>query len=193
MVGSQDDEPRERRRSPLATTPWWSPQRLSPPTPNLVTNRLGVRYFSVGVAETTTGRVIIGLPTLISPPPRVSAPELLVGRFDGLATAPGLEEMLPRFLAALLTGNGELTRYTSPSSPIVAVQPPPFTSRRGPPDRAGRDAGRTHRGRRPGSRARMPTAGPRSSSTHWWSSSGTDAGRCPELLPAPTLAPSETN
>ena len=88
----------------------------------------GVRYFSVGVAETTTGRVIIGLPALISPPPRVSAPELLVGRFDGLATAPGLEEMLPRFLAALLTGNGELTRYTSPSSPIVAMQPPPFTT-----------------------------------------------------------------
>ncbi len=89
---------------------------------------VGVRYFSVGVAETTTGRVIIGLPALVSPPPRVSAPELLVGRFDGLAGAPGLEEMLSRFLAAFLTGVGELTRYTSPSAAIVAVQPPPFTN-----------------------------------------------------------------
>ena len=88
----------------------------------------GVRYFSVAVGETTTGRVIVGLPALIPPPPRVAAPELLVGRFDGLAGAPGLEEMLPRFLAAFLTGDGELTRYASPSSPIVAVQPPPFTS-----------------------------------------------------------------
>jgi len=89
---------------------------------------VGVRYFSVGVVETTTGRVIIGLPALVSPQPRVSAPELLVGRFDGLAGAPGLEEMLSRFLAAFLTGVGELTRYTSPTSAIVAVQPPPFTS-----------------------------------------------------------------
>ena len=88
----------------------------------------GVRYFSVGVAETTTGRVITGLPALISPPHRVSTPELLIGRFDGLAGAPGLEEMLLRFLAAFLAGNGELTRYTSPSSPIGAVQPPPFAS-----------------------------------------------------------------
>jgi hypothetical protein len=89
---------------------------------------VGVRYFSVGVAETTTGWVIVGLPALIPRPPRVTAPELLIGRFDGLDSAPGLEEMLPRFLAAFLTGAGELTRYASPSSPIVAVQPPPFTS-----------------------------------------------------------------
>jgi hypothetical protein len=89
---------------------------------------VGVRYFSVGVAETTTGWVVVGLPALIPRPPRVAAPELLIGRFDGLDVAPGLEEMLPRFLAAFLTGAGELTRYASPSSPIVAVQPPPFTS-----------------------------------------------------------------
>ncbi len=89
---------------------------------------VGVRYFSVGVVETTTGWVVTGLPALIPPPPRVSAPELLIGRFDGLDGAPGLEEMLPRFLAAFLTGDGELTRYTSPSTAIVAVQPPPFIS-----------------------------------------------------------------
>jgi hypothetical protein len=89
---------------------------------------VGVRYFSVGVAETTTGWVVVGLPALIPRPARVAAPELLIGRFDGLDVAPGLEEMLPRFLAAFLTGAGELTRYASPSSPIVAVQPPPFTS-----------------------------------------------------------------
>ena len=96
--------------------------------PEADVEQVGVRYFSVGVVETTTGWIATGLPALIPPPPRATAPELLIGRFDGLDGAPGLEEMLPRFLAALLTGDGELTRYTSPSSPIVAVQPPPFTS-----------------------------------------------------------------
>ena len=89
---------------------------------------VGICYFSVGVVEATTGWVVTGLPTLIPPPSRAAKPELLIGRFDGLDTAPGLGEMLPRFLAALLTGDGELTRYTSPSSPIVAVHPPPFVS-----------------------------------------------------------------
>lgn len=89
---------------------------------------VGVRYFSVGVVETTTGWVVVSLPALIPRPARVAAPDLLIERFDGLDDAPGLEEMLPRFLAAFLTGAGELTRYTSPSAPIVAVQPPPFTA-----------------------------------------------------------------
>ena len=86
----------------------------------------GTRYFSVGVTETTIGWAVAGLPPLIPPLATTAAPELLVGRFDGLDGAPGLEEMLPRFLAAFLTGVGELNRYASPSSPIVAVQPPPF-------------------------------------------------------------------
>ena len=87
-----------------------------------------VRYFSVGVAETPAGWVVVGPPALMPSPPRATAPELVIGRFDGLAGAPGLGEMLSRFLAALLTGVGDLPRYTSPSSPIVAVQPPPFAN-----------------------------------------------------------------
>lgn len=89
---------------------------------------VGTRYFSVGVIETTTGWAVTGLPTLIPAPAKTAVRELLVERMDGLAGVPGLEEMLPRFLAAFLTGDGELTRYTSPSSRIVVVQPPPFTS-----------------------------------------------------------------
>lgn len=88
---------------------------------------MGTRFFSVGVAETATGWVVTGPPALISAPSRGPTPELLVDRFDGLADTPGLGEMLPRFLAAYLTGVGELPRYTSPSSPLSAVQPPPFT------------------------------------------------------------------
>ncbi len=89
---------------------------------------VGTRFYSVGVAETTTGWVITGLPTLMPAPAGATAPELLIDRFDGLDATPGLEEMLARFLEAYLTGDGELTRYTSPSSPIVPVQPAPFAT-----------------------------------------------------------------
>lgn len=89
---------------------------------------VGTLFYSVGVAETETGWAVTGLPTLIAPPTRTVPPELLVGRLDGLDGAPGLEEMVPRFLAAYLTGDGELARYTAPASRIVAVQPPPFVS-----------------------------------------------------------------
>lgn len=87
---------------------------------------VGTRFYSVGVAETESGWAIAGLPTLMPAPVGATAPELLIDRRGGLDATPGLEEMVSRFLAAYLAGDGELTRYTSPSSPIVPVQPPPF-------------------------------------------------------------------
>lgn len=88
---------------------------------------VGTRFYSVGVAETETGWAIVGLPSLIPAPVRVTVQELAVDRRGGLDGIPGLEEMLSRFLAAFLAGDGELARYTSPSSLVVSVQPPPFT------------------------------------------------------------------
>jgi hypothetical protein len=88
---------------------------------------VGARFYSVGVAETSNGWAITGLPTLMPAQARAAAPELLIDRLDGLEATPGLEDMLSRFLAAYLAGDGELTRYTSPSSPIVPVQPAPFS------------------------------------------------------------------
>ena len=89
---------------------------------------VGTLFYSVGVAESETGWAVTGLPTLIAAPTRAIPPELLLGRLDGFDGAPGLEEMMPRFLAAYLTGDGELARYMAPASPIVRVQPPPFVS-----------------------------------------------------------------
>lgn len=89
---------------------------------------VGTRFYSVGVAETESGWAIVGLPSLIPAPVRVTAPELLIDRRGGLDTSPGLEQTLARFLAAYLAGYGELTRYTSPSSAIVPIQPPPFVA-----------------------------------------------------------------
>lgn len=89
---------------------------------------VGTRYYSVGVIETTAGWSVTGLPTMIPPPAKAAASELLIEHFDGLAAMPGVDQLLYDFLGALLTGDGDLTRYTSPSSSIVAVQPPPFAS-----------------------------------------------------------------
>jgi hypothetical protein len=86
----------------------------------------GTRFYSVGVAETSAGYAITGLPTLMPAPVGATAPELLIRRLDGLDTASGLDDMLPRFLAAYFSGDGELTRYTSPTAHIVPVRPPPF-------------------------------------------------------------------
>jgi len=88
---------------------------------------VGTRFYSVGVAETDSGWAIVGLPSLIPAPVVAAVPELLIDRRGGLDANPGLEEMLLRFLAAYVAGDGELARYTSPSSPVVPVQPPPFT------------------------------------------------------------------
>ena len=87
---------------------------------------VGTRFYSVGVAGTTSGWTIVGLPSLMPAPVGAPAPELRIDRSGGLNATPGLKEMLARFLAAYLGGEGELTRYTSPSSPIVPIQPAPF-------------------------------------------------------------------
>ncbi|MEX2278968.1 MAG: conjugal transfer protein, partial [Acidimicrobiia bacterium] len=89
---------------------------------------VGIRFYSVGVAETDSGWAITGLPSLIPAPVGATAPELLIDGGGGLDSAPGLEDMLSRFLAAFLAGDGELTRYTSPSSPIAPIRPPPFVT-----------------------------------------------------------------
>jgi hypothetical protein len=89
---------------------------------------VGTRFYTVGVAETDTGWAATGLPALVAAPTPAAATEVLVGRLDGLDAAPGLEEMVSRFLAAFLAGDGELARYTAPSSQIVAVQPAPFVT-----------------------------------------------------------------
>jgi hypothetical protein len=89
---------------------------------------VGTRFYTVGVKETGSGWVATSPPTLVAAPPGGTPPELLVERMDGLRDVPGLEEAVTRFLAAYLAGEGELARYTSPGSPLSAVQPAPFST-----------------------------------------------------------------
>jgi hypothetical protein len=95
--------------------------------PTLTPQSVGTIFYSVGVAETDSGWTVVGLPSLVPAPNRVSAPDVLVGRLDGIGD-PGLGDMVGRFLSAYLTGDGDLTRYLAPSSPILPVQPSPFTA-----------------------------------------------------------------
>jgi hypothetical protein len=88
----------------------------------------GVRFYTVGVLETNSGWVTAGPPTLVAAPSVGSRPDLLVRRLDGLREEASLKEAVARFLAAYLTGQGELARYVAPGSALIPVQPPPFTT-----------------------------------------------------------------
>ena len=89
---------------------------------------VGTRFYTVGVVETDSGWVATGLPTLVARPTGPPVPELLVMRMDGLDAFPELERAVAAFLAAYLTGVGDLGRYTVPGSSLVAVEPAPFVT-----------------------------------------------------------------
>jgi len=89
---------------------------------------VGTRFYTVGVVETDSGWVATGLPTLVARPAGPPPPELLVMRMDGLDAFPELERAVAAFLAAYLTGVGDLHRYTVPGSSLVPVEPAPFVT-----------------------------------------------------------------
>jgi len=89
---------------------------------------VGTRFYTVGVVETDSGWVASGLPTLVARPTGPPPPELLVMRMDGLDAFPELERAVAAFLAAYLTGVGDLHRYTVPGSSLVPVEPAPFVT-----------------------------------------------------------------
>jgi hypothetical protein len=89
---------------------------------------VGTRFYTVGVVETGSGWVATGLPTLVARPTGPPPPELLVMRMDGLDAFPELERAAAAFLAAYLTGVGDLARYTVPGSLLIPVEPAPFVT-----------------------------------------------------------------
>ena len=89
---------------------------------------VSTRFYTLGVVETDSGWVATGLPTLVARPTGPPVPELLVMRMDGLDPFPELERAVAAFLAAYLTGVGDLGRYTVPGSSLVPVEPAPFVT-----------------------------------------------------------------
>jgi hypothetical protein len=83
--------------------------------------------FTVEVAESTDGWVA-GTPALVAAPVVATDAAPTTRQPGGLDEWPGLEDTVTRFLAALLTGDGELARYTAPDTDLAPVAPSPFIS-----------------------------------------------------------------
>ncbi len=86
------------------------------------------RYFAVPVIYVrSTGAVVAAtLPAPIAAPPAAAVPTLGY-QFDAAPSDP-VSAAAREFLAALLTGVGDITRFTSPGVTISAIAPAPFTT-----------------------------------------------------------------
>lgn len=83
------------------------------------------RHYQVAVRVDDQGLAVLGLPAFVALPGVVPAGSLtyetrLDARGDAAATAAG------QFLTALLSGQGEVSRYVSPGVQIVPIRPAPF-------------------------------------------------------------------
>lgn len=87
----------------------------------------GTRFFTVGVQQLETGFVATSLPGQVPGPPTLAVPNRVLpelSRPDGAAAE--LATALDGFFGALLTGQGELSRYADLSSGLRPVDPAPF-------------------------------------------------------------------
>jgi hypothetical protein len=88
-----------------------------------------VRWFvEVGVTRDDGGRfVVAGTPAIVAEPAAVRGRRRLT---DTVMLTPSADDPLARtvtgFLAALLTGDGQIDRYTASGTEIAAIDPPPF-------------------------------------------------------------------
>lgn len=88
----------------------------------------GTRYYQVGVARTDDSYVATALPAVVPAPSVARGPKLALPSPERPQLNDPLAVAVERFAAAFLTGEGELARYTAPSSTLRAVRPPPFAA-----------------------------------------------------------------
>lgn len=86
-----------------------------------------VRFYAVPVRVDDIGLVALTLPAPVPAPTTASAAPRLAYRHQVAPTDP-LVASVGQFLAALLTGTGEVTRYVSPGTAINPVTPAPYTA-----------------------------------------------------------------
>jgi len=86
-----------------------------------------VRFYAVPVRVDDVGLVALTLPAPVPAPTTASAGPRLGYRHQVAPTDP-LVASVGQFLAALLTGTGEVTRYVSPGAAINPVTPAPYTA-----------------------------------------------------------------
>lgn len=83
----------------------------------------GIHHYLVGVLDTPQGFTATSLPVRIPAP----APAPIAATGTGIAVDdPGLLALIDGFLAAYLTGAGDVRSFTTADASIVAVAPPPF-------------------------------------------------------------------
>jgi hypothetical protein len=86
-----------------------------------------VRYYAVPVASDSTGSsfTVTGAPGVVAGPARAEVP-----KSSYAVTVPegDLSSAVGQFLAAYLTGAGEVDRYLAPGVKLTAVSPAPYTA-----------------------------------------------------------------
>jgi hypothetical protein len=82
------------------------------------------RYFDVPLQVTADSVTALGLPAPAAAPTRSQGPRLAYDE-DVLRSGPAGQAM-SAFLNALLAGQGDISRYTSPGLNVVAVSPAPY-------------------------------------------------------------------
>lgn len=86
-----------------------------------------VRYFSIPVHLDTGGPVALALPAPVAGPGAAIAPPDLGYRYQAATNDP-IGVSVAQFLAALLSGTGDVSRYLSPGTAITAITPAPYTA-----------------------------------------------------------------
>lgn len=86
-----------------------------------------VRYFSIPVHLDAGGPVALALPAPVAAPGTAIAPPDLGYRYQAVTNDP-IGVSVAQFLAALLTGTGDVSRYLSPGTAITAITPAPYTA-----------------------------------------------------------------
>lgn len=86
-----------------------------------------VRYFQVPVHLDAGGPVALALPAPVAAPGVAAQPPRLDYRYRATQDDP-VAVSVQQFLAALLAGDGDVTRYLSPGTTISPVTPAPYTS-----------------------------------------------------------------
>ena len=84
------------------------------------------RFFQVPVHLADGTVSALTLPAAVSPPPVVATASREYGALLGASSAPG--ETVSQFLTAYLTGAGNVSRYLTPGTTLVALVPAPYTT-----------------------------------------------------------------
>lgn len=85
------------------------------------------RYYQVGIHRIEGLYVATALPAEVPAPIGIArSPRLAVGTLDSMDLTDPIALAVDRFLAAMLTGDGELSRYIAPGAKIIPVRPVPY-------------------------------------------------------------------